>query len=889
MPRKTDNAFAFISQGFSEDTFDVVSFSGEEELGAAYRFEILLRSGVSDLDLDVVMREPARLVLRSQVTHGPDMAYHGILASFEQLHQAGKTAFYRAELRPRLWWLSLIRHNQVFLDRRVDQFLAEVLKDAGLALNQDFEMRFKERLLPWEYVCQYGESHLDFFSRWLEREGAYYWFEQEERMEKLLVADTYIAHVPLPGYERLDYHPRTERSDAPTGRHVSAFTLKQTCQPRNVLVKDYDYRKPSLEMTGRAQIQEHGRGEVYLYGEQVRSRAEAERLARVRAEEYGARQKVFHGQSSLPALRPGYLFTLRRHFRESYNQQYLTVSVRHEGGQGGTMGGSLDGAETSYRNTFSCIPATTQFRPTQVTARPRIAGTISATIDAAGSGQYAELDEHGRYKVRLPFDQAERGGGKASTWLRMATPYAGENCGLHFPLLKGTEVLLTFIDGDPDRPVIAHAVPNFETKSPVRDMNSPANAIRSAGGNQIVLGDKKGQEFIGLYSPFHDSGIVLGSHVPGGGGSIGVSTGGGYELFVMGAANQAVLGAKNNLTGGVVNEICAGLKSDLAVAMRFGATLATHIEYDKGPEFYLGDKASTLKQEIATAGMKSFSISGGYSDEMNKQVKAAQKALAMGIGGTAAAGLGIMGVSAPFDEHFLKDSTMTWKSAAFFGGLAALLAGGWLSMQAAKEVKKLVQAVVDQAKALSTAELTLDPAGANIVVNCDVSPDAIFSTRVAVTDKFGQIQESTLSVSLDEEKAVVLKNTFKTDAEDDGEAAAVQIILGSKGITLIKPGGAQVVLDKTGAVMERLEPDDEDAKQLVADLGLEDVALVPGIISAKRNSAKMECGENSVEVTPTGVTIVTPEPPPPDNGDNGDTGAAPASVQIDADGFIKLG
>ncbi|WP_052812794.1 type VI secretion system Vgr family protein [Desulfonatronum thioautotrophicum] len=894
MPRKTDKAFAFISQGFSEETFDVVSFSGEEELGTAYRFEIMLQSGVPDLDLDVVMREPARLVLKSQVTHGPDMTYHGILASLEQLHQTDKTAFYRVELRPRLWWLGLIRQNQVFLDKRVDQFLAEVLKDAGLSLNQDFEMRFKERQLPWEYVCQYNESHLDFFSRWLEREGGYYWFEQEERVEKLLVADTYIAHVPLPGYEHLDYRPRTDQADAPTGRHVSAFTLKQTCQPRNLLVKDYDYRKPNLEMAGRAQIQEHGRGEVYLYGEQVRSRAEAERLARVRAEEYGARQKVFHGQSSLPALRPGYLFTLRRHFRESFNQQYLTVSVRHEGGRGGAQGTDTSDiasgghrAETSYRNSFTCIPATTQFRPAQVTPRPRIAGTISATIDAAGSGQYAELDEHGRYKVRLPFDRAERGGGKASAWLRMASPYAGENCGLHFPLLKGTEVLLTFIDGDPDRPVIAHAVPNFEKQSVIRDTNSPANAIRSAGGNQIVMGDKKGQEFIGLYSPFHDSGIVLGSHEPGGGGSIGVSTAGGYELFVMGAANQAVLGSKNNLTGGVVNDICAGLKSDLAVAMRFGATLANRIEYDKGPEFYLGEKASILKQELSTVGMKSYTIAGGFDDAMSQEVKNAQKALAMGIGGTAAAGLGIMGVSAPFDPHFLKDASMLWKNAAFFGGLTALLAGGWLTMKAAKDVENLVKAVEAKASTLSTAEMTFNPEGAHIKVNCNVSPDATFSTLVTLTDPFGRIQESTLTVSLDEEKALVLKSTTRQDAGDDGEAAAVQVILGSKGITLVKPGGARIVLDAAGAVMERMEPDDEAAQQLVADLGLEDVALVPGIVRAGRNTAKLECGDNSVEVTPTGVNIVAPSPS--DNGDNGGNGAAPASVRIDADGFIKLG
>jgi len=889
MQRKTDSAFSFVSQGLPENTFEVVRFTGEEALNEVFRFDILLQSSKPDLDLDQIMRNPARLVLMSQITHGPDMPYHGILASFEQLHQADKISFYRAELRPRLWWMNLIRHNQVFLDKRVDQFLIEALKAAGLALNQDFEIRFKESYGAWEYVCQYDESHLDFFSRWLEREGAYYWFEQGEQAEKMLVTDTHIAHVPMPGYEQLNYQPQKEQSTA-SGKTVTSFTLKQTCMPRNLLIKDYDYKKPNLDLTGQAQVQEHGRGDVYLFGEHFLDRVEADRLAKVRAEEYLCRQKVFQGGSALPAIRPGYVFALQRHFREDFNQQYLTIAMRHEGhGMAALAPGSADGAsQPSYSNTFSCIPAATQFRPERLTPKRRIAGTISATIDAAGAGMYAELDDHGRYKVRLPFDRTDRGGGKASAWLRMATPYAGDNCGMHFPLIKGTEVLLTFIDGDPDRPVIAHAVPNFEKQSVVSGANSPANAIRSAGGNQIVMGDKKGQEFLGLYSPFHKSGIVLGSHVPGGGGSIGVSTGGGYELFVMGAANQAVLGAKNSLTGGVVNDICAGLKSDLAVAMRFAATLATRIEYDKGPEFYLGETASTLKQQISTIGMKSYTISGGYDAEMNKQVKAAKKALYMGLGGTAAAGLGIMGVSAPFDEHFLKDASMMWKNAAFFGGLAALLGGGWLTMQAAKEVKKLVKAVEEKASTLSTAEMTFDPEGAHIRVNCNVSPDATFSTVVTQTDKFGQIQQSSLSIALDEEKAIVLKTTSKADAEDDGEAAAVQIVIGSKGITLIKPGGGQVVLDKTGAVMERLEPDDEDTKQLVEDLGLEDVALVPGKVSTKRNSAKLECGESYVEVTPEGVNIVTPEPSDTDPPDNGGSSAQP-NVTIDSNGFIKLG
>jgi len=152
-----------------------------------------------------------------------------------------------------------------------------------------------------------------------------------------------------------------------------------------------------------------------------------------------------------------------------------------------------------------------QFRPERKTERPRIAGAITARIDAAGSGQYAELDEHGRYKVVLPFDLSGRKDGKASAWVRMAQPYAGSDHGMHFPLHKGTEVLLTFIDGDPDRPIIASAVPNPETPSPVKDSNQTMAAITTGGGNKIHIEDRAGSERILLHSPQQKSFVRIGA------------------------------------------------------------------------------------------------------------------------------------------------------------------------------------------------------------------------------------------------------------------------------------------------------------------------------------------------------------------------------------------
>ena len=214
-------------------------------------------------------------------------------------------------------------------------------------------------------------------------------------------------------------------------------------------------------------------------------------------------------------MMPGYTFTLKDHYRGSFNQTYLVTRVGHEGNQTGyllagiTMGHEDRGVY--YRNSFSSIVSTVQFRPEQKAAMPRISGTLTAKIDAAGSGQYAELDTQGSYTVIVPFDTSGRKDGKASAPVRMAQPYAGSDHGMHFPLHKGTEVLLTFIDGDPDRPIIQSAVPNPETQSPVKVNNQTMSAITTAGGNKIHIEDKAGSERILLHSPKQRSFIRIGA------------------------------------------------------------------------------------------------------------------------------------------------------------------------------------------------------------------------------------------------------------------------------------------------------------------------------------------------------------------------------------------
>ncbi|MBT8489815.1 MAG: type VI secretion system tip protein VgrG, partial [Deltaproteobacteria bacterium] len=431
----TEKKFDFVSQALPPETFGVVRFNGFEGFSTTYKFEIDLVSNEAEIDLSLVLENPATFTI---LRDDGDIPFHGILAQFEQQHEVDNYVFYRAVLVPKLWWLSLTYHNQVVLNKAVPEIFEEILKDGDLT-GTDFKLELEKDYPQWEYICQYRESHLNFASRWMEREGIYYYFEQGENAEKVIITDTHIAHIEMPQGATMYYAPPSGLGEFHREEMITGFICRQKMLPRKLRLKDYNYRTPSLEISGQADVSERGRGEVYIYGEHFRTPDEGDSLARVRAEELLCHEREFHGESTIPFLRPGYLFDLEDHYRSDFNQKYLTIELTHEGSQTAyLLSGIQKGLaeieeEPYYRNTFVAIPAGVQFRPARTSEKPRFYGTMNARIDAAESGQYAELDNQGRYKVVMPLDVSGRKDGKASAYFRMAQPYAGTDHGMHFP------------------------------------------------------------------------------------------------------------------------------------------------------------------------------------------------------------------------------------------------------------------------------------------------------------------------------------------------------------------------------------------------------------------------------------------------------------------------
>ena len=642
----TDRKYSFVSTALDTDTFAVVDFTGEEGLSRCYRFEVMLVTDNAEIDLGSVVQNQAKFTIHRD--QEDDVDFHGILESFEQLQEVDTYVFYRATLVPKLWWLTLTHHNQVFLDKTVKEIVEAVLKDGGLTA-LDFEFRLQGQYEKQAYVCQYGETHLNFISRWLEREGIYYYFEQAESGEKIIITDTAISHTDSPHGGSLHYAPPSGLGDAHRREIIQGFVCRYNTLPRKIRLKDYNYRKPSLEMAGSAMVDEKGRGEIYYYGEHFRTPEEGNRLAGIRAQELLCKKEEFIAESTAPYIQPGYTFTLQDHYRSSFNRKYLTAEMTHEGSQTGYLVAGiikgLSGREEKvfYQNQFRAIPGSVQFRPPGTAEKPKITGTLNAKIDAAGSGKYAELDEQGRYKVILPFDMSGRKAGKASTWLRMTQPYAGSNHGMHFPLHKDTEVLLTFIEGNPDRPIIAGAAPNPEMPSQVTSDDQTMSKITTSGGNKIHMEDQEGKQRILLHTPKAGTFVRLGSPndpddglshkqkeqveemIGKGAGECGlnlvsekgihIQAGGKNEIIlgecaeiVGGGKLDVVLGTKNDVVLIDMNELVVGLKLALELAVRgtYGPTKwalrGSHERAELTHTRVVGERIDTAAQNIRAHG-----------------------------------------------------------------------------------------------------------------------------------------------------------------------------------------------------------------------------------------------------------------------------------------------
>lgn len=516
--------FRFHSHALPDDTLLVTKLEGHEEISQLYRFHLDLVSGKADIDLAAVLKEKAWIGLKQPLRLGGGgttarlrmLQINGMIVSFDQVERQRDEVRYRAVLYPRLWKLSQEYQSRIFLDRTIPQILEDVLKRAEFT-RDDYELRLSGRYASREFVVQYEESDLDFLQRWMEHEGIFYFFEQTMQGEKVVFADSEAAVQS--GDLKLSYRPpgstdtgvvATQTDEWFREEVVTAFACSIHSVPKQVILKDYNYRRPADDLRCSADVSPDGVGTHFEYNNHYKTKEEGNALAKVRAEERKCRISTYSGESNCRAFRAGKVFDLEGHYRPDFNTKYLLTRVHHSGTQDLTAAGGSARSAT-YKNDFGALSAAATFRPERRTPWPAIKGVMNATVDGSGTGEYAEVDAEGRYKVIMPFDLSGRVEGKASRFIRMQQPYSGNGHGMHFPLHKGAEVLLTFVDGDPDRPIISGAVPNAANPSILTADNHTAGGIRTGGGNAIEMEDTDGHQRVHVAAGSGHSQLVLGS------------------------------------------------------------------------------------------------------------------------------------------------------------------------------------------------------------------------------------------------------------------------------------------------------------------------------------------------------------------------------------------
>jgi type VI secretion system secreted protein VgrG len=440
---------------------------------------------------------------------------NGIIASFEQC--AGDTEFdlYRARIVPSMWQLTLAANCRVFQNKTVLEVVKAVIADYGLTISDQTSGTYK----PLEYCTQYSESDFHFVSRLLEESGIFYWFEHSDQDNKIVLGDALSAYEDCPLSAEIPYELNTKGAEGGYGSFVSEFTATATMVTGKHSTADYNYRtykrqdaepKTSASPFGKNAFDQYlypSGEEGYLKEKETASATDFETLfLATRALASDAVAEVYQGSANARSLCPGYTFTLSKNPRDEWNRKYLLTSVTHHADQVPPYRATDAGQDNGYTNRFTAISSDIVFKPAQTFVKPRIYGPQTAMVVAPG-GEEMYIDSLGRINVQFLWDKLRAANTVDNTWVRVAQQWAGNGWGTYFWPRLNDEVVVVFLNGDPDNPLVVgsvynginvpkYALPDHSTRSGIVTRSSKDGA--EANANELRFEDKKGSEQIFL-------------------------------------------------------------------------------------------------------------------------------------------------------------------------------------------------------------------------------------------------------------------------------------------------------------------------------------------------------------------------------------------------------
>jgi len=582
--------FTLAAGDYSSQVLRVTGFAGYELISRPFRFTVQV-SPQLDLDLAALLDQEALLTIQGR---SAPRYIHGIIYEAQQVEH-----MCQLEIVPTLWKLGARRQSRIFQKKTTQEILELVLKGGGVD-SERYKFALRGEYKTRDYCVQYRESDLDFLNRLMEEDGMFYFFKHEKEKHTLVIGDDPVAHVPIPLAPSLNYYPPTAM--ATSEQHISRFDFTQRIQPGSVMLRDYSPKKPAMPLDAKKSSDAFSDIEIYDYPGEYVDPDLGKTLARIRLEESQAQRKIGTGESDSPHMISGYTFALNRYptaGTNNLNREYLVTSVHHSGTQPQSLGALAGGGGGHYLNSFTVIPSDVVFRQTRETVRPLITSIQTATV-VGPSGQEIYTDEDARIKVQFHWDRDEDvKTEERSCWVRVSQPWAGSHYGVVFIPRVGHEVIVQFLEGDPDRPLVTGSVYNGQNPAPYGQKGAntfstiKSNSSLGGGGyNELRFNDKKGSEEIYLQAQKS------------------------WTILVKGSKSEQVWGSETVSVGGKRSET---VKKDTSLTVKEGVlsikTEQQNIDVQAETEIKLtsGGSSATMKKDgtIAFKGDKEISLTSG--------------------------------------------------------------------------------------------------------------------------------------------------------------------------------------------------------------------------------------------------------------------------------------
>lgn len=481
-------------------------FTGTEEMGRLFEFEIELIREYEKGAVDATKLLGKGMTVELDMIRGGTRYLNGVVAQFKHIGLRGRFIIYRAVLRPWLWLLTLSSDCKIFQEQSVVDIIKSVFADYTFA-DVKFELSGSYETL--DYCVQYRESDFDFISRLMEHNGIYYYFVHTENKHQLIVTDANNLHQTVSGYEKIPYFP-PENAERREKDHISEWVNEHSVCSGKFELNDFDFEAPSSDLTTKSfNTGKHLQDdlEVYDYPGKYTVTSEGTKLSDTRVDESQTAFSITKGSGNAMGLQPGMEFELEEFYFDDQNTKHYIVSASYtiEGDE--IVSGSSAAGEI-FQCAFTTIDSQQQFRPARRTPKPVIAGTQTAIV-VGKSGEEIWTDKYGRVKVQFHWDRVGEENETSTCWIRVSHPMAGKNWGgISLPRM-GQEVVVSFMEGDPDRPLITGRVYNDEQMPPY---TLPANQTQSGmktrsskGGsaenyNEIRFEDKKDEEELYIHA-----------------------------------------------------------------------------------------------------------------------------------------------------------------------------------------------------------------------------------------------------------------------------------------------------------------------------------------------------------------------------------------------------